>query len=49
MSIEIFPVRGIPEVTPGDDLTTLILEGLGASGIALLDHDVVVVTHKVVS
>jgi coenzyme F420-0:L-glutamate ligase/coenzyme F420-1:gamma-L-glutamate ligase len=49
MSIEIFPVRGIPEVTPGDDLTALILEGLGASGIALLDHDVVVVTHKVVS
>lgn len=49
MSIEIFPVRGIPEVTPGDDLTALILEGLGASRIALLDHDVVVVTHKVVS
>ena len=49
MSIEIFPVGGIPEVTPGDDLTTLIIEGLGASGIALLNHDVVVVTHKVVS
>jgi coenzyme F420-0:L-glutamate ligase/coenzyme F420-1:gamma-L-glutamate ligase len=49
MSIEIFPVGGIPEVTPGDDLTALIIEGLGASGIALLSHDVVVVTHKVVS
>jgi coenzyme F420-0:L-glutamate ligase/coenzyme F420-1:gamma-L-glutamate ligase len=49
MSIEIFPVGGIPEVTPGDDLTALIIEGLGASGIALLNHDVVVVTHKVVS
>jgi coenzyme F420-0:L-glutamate ligase/coenzyme F420-1:gamma-L-glutamate ligase len=49
MSIEIFPVGGIPEVSPGDDLTALIIEGLGASGIALLNHDVVVVTHKVVS
>lgn len=49
MSIEIFPVGGIPEVTPGDDLTALIIEGLGASGIALLNHDVVVITHKVVS
>lgn len=49
MSIEIFPVGGIPEVSSGDNLSALIIEGLGASGIALLNHDVVVVTHKVVS
>jgi coenzyme F420-0:L-glutamate ligase/coenzyme F420-1:gamma-L-glutamate ligase len=49
MSIGIFPVGGIPEVAAGDDLGTLILDGLEFSGLALDDHDVVVVTHKIVS
>ena len=49
MSIEIHPVRGIPEVEPGDDLAMLIIAGLASSGVSLLDRDVVVVTHKVVS
>lgn len=49
MSIEIHPVHGMPEVATGDDLAALILDGLVASGITLLDRDVVVVTHKVVS
>jgi coenzyme F420-0:L-glutamate ligase/coenzyme F420-1:gamma-L-glutamate ligase len=49
MSIEILPVRGIPEIAPGDDLATAILGGLDASELLLNDHDVVVVTHKVVS
>ena len=42
--ISIVPVEGIPEVSPGDDLAELIL------GCATLeDHDVVVITQKVVS
>jgi len=49
MSIEIFPVQGIPEVAPGDDLGAVILSGLEASDVALIDRDVVVVTHKIVS
>lgn len=49
MSIEIHPIRGIPEVAPGDDLPSLIVEGLRSSQIALSDRDVVVVTHKVIS
>ena len=49
MSIEIFPVHGIPEVAPGDDLGVIILDGLEASGLTLAERDVVVVTHKVVS
>ena len=49
MSIEIFPVHGIPEIAPGDDLTAIILRGLTASDLSLIDRDVVVVTHKVVS
>lgn len=49
MSIEIHPIRGIPEVESGDDLATLIVAGLASSGVSLLERDVVVVTHKVVS
>ncbi|MCU1672797.1 MAG: coenzyme gamma-glutamyl ligase [Frankiales bacterium] len=40
----VFPVRGIGEVRPGDDLVALI-----ADAVALQDGDVVVVTSKVVS
>ena len=42
--IRILPVRGLPEVTPGDDLAEMI-----AGGAELADGDVVVVTQKVVS
>lgn len=49
MTIEIHPIRGIPEISSGDDLATLIVRGLEASKIALSDHDVVVITHKVIS
>jgi coenzyme F420-0:L-glutamate ligase/coenzyme F420-1:gamma-L-glutamate ligase len=49
MTIHILPVHGIPEVEPGDDLAALITAGLSSSHIALVDRDVVVVTHKVVS
>jgi len=42
--IRILPVRGLPEVAPGDDLAEMI------AGVAeLVDGDVVVVTQKVVS
>lgn len=40
---------GIPIVRPGDDLVPLILEGLAAAGIQLIDGDVIVVTSKLVS
>ena len=44
MTLSVIPVRGMPEVRPGDDLAELILER------ATLDEgDVVVVTQKVVS
>ena len=49
MSIEIYPIRGIPEVVPGNDLAALIVEGLEASQISLFEHDILVITHKVVS
>ena len=49
MTVSIMPVKGIGEARPGDDVTGLLLGGLEASGIALEDGDVMVVTHKLVS
>jgi coenzyme F420-0:L-glutamate ligase/coenzyme F420-1:gamma-L-glutamate ligase len=45
VTIALLPIGGLPEVRPGDVLADLIL----ASGVALADGDVVVVTQKVVS
>lgn len=49
MAVTIIPVTGIGEVQPGDDVATLIDEAVRAAGIDLVDGDVVVVTHKIVS
>lgn len=46
MSIEIIPVKGVPEVTSGDDLGELLAQ---AGGGELRSGDVLVVTQKVVS
>jgi coenzyme F420-0:L-glutamate ligase/coenzyme F420-1:gamma-L-glutamate ligase len=48
-SLEIRPIDGIAEVQPGNDLATMIVEAVRADGWAIEDHDIVVVTHKVVS
>jgi coenzyme F420-0:L-glutamate ligase/coenzyme F420-1:gamma-L-glutamate ligase len=47
--VTITGLDGIPEVQPGDDVAALILEGVAASGEALRDGDLLVVTHKIVS
>ena len=47
--LTIHPLRGIPEVSRGDDLPGLLLASLEAAGLALADGDVVVITHKIVS
>lgn len=47
--IRILPVRGIGEVRPGDDVAAHILGALAATGAALADGDVLVVTQKIVS
>ena len=49
MTVSIIPVEGIGEARPGDDVGNLLLDGLDASDLTLLDGDVVVVTHKLVS
>lgn len=47
--IRILGVDGIPEASAGDDPAQLVLDGLNHSGIELVDGDVLVVTHKLVS
>lgn len=49
MPLTIHPIHGVPEIAPGDDLTTIILGALDASGLGVEDGDVMVVTHKIVS
>lgn len=46
--IGITPLTGIPEVTRGDDLASMVVAAAEAS-IGVRDHDVIVITHKVVS
>jgi coenzyme F420-0:L-glutamate ligase/coenzyme F420-1:gamma-L-glutamate ligase len=48
-AIQIYGIDGIPEVQSGDNLLELIITGLIESDVPLLDGDVVVVTHKIVS
>ncbi len=45
-AIELFPVEGIPEIRPGDDLGEALSR---AAGHLLRPRDVLVVTHKIVS
>jgi coenzyme F420-0:L-glutamate ligase/coenzyme F420-1:gamma-L-glutamate ligase len=47
--IQIIGIDGIPEVQPGANLVRLIADALVESNTPLLDGDVVVVTHKIVS
>jgi coenzyme F420-0:L-glutamate ligase / coenzyme F420-1:gamma-L-glutamate ligase len=50
VSLTVFPVLGVPEVRPGDDLAGLIADAAAADpATRLADGDVVVVTQKVVS
>jgi coenzyme F420-0:L-glutamate ligase/coenzyme F420-1:gamma-L-glutamate ligase len=48
-SVSVIGLDGIPEVRPGDDLAALIVDAADKTGCGLQDHDVLVVTHKVVA
>jgi coenzyme F420-0:L-glutamate ligase/coenzyme F420-1:gamma-L-glutamate ligase len=48
-SVTVTAIRGIGEIGPGDDLAAELLKAIDSTGLTLADHDVVVVTHKVVS
>lgn len=42
-------IGGVPTINPGDDLSEVIVSGLGLAGIELVDGDVVVIASKIVS
>ncbi len=48
-TVQIFPIEGIPEISPGDDVAAAVLAAVEAAEVALEDGDVLVVTHKIVS
>ena len=48
-AVELRALPGIPMVKPGDDLATLIREGLARAGLELRMGDVIVVAQKIVS
>lgn len=48
-AISIFPVDGIGEIRPGDDLGTIVGDAIQASAGMLHHGDIVIVTHKIVS
>jgi coenzyme F420-0:L-glutamate ligase/coenzyme F420-1:gamma-L-glutamate ligase len=47
VTIEIWPVEGLPEIREGDDLPTMLIEPLRSLGVR--DDDVVAITQKIVS
>ena len=47
--ITVIGIEGMPEAAPGDDLVAQILVAAQAQGTPILDHDVLVVTQKIVS
>jgi coenzyme F420-0:L-glutamate ligase/coenzyme F420-1:gamma-L-glutamate ligase len=49
LRVEVIGITGLPEVKPGDDLAELIVGTAERNGIGIMDMDVVVVAHKIVS
>ena len=47
--VTVFPVPGLPEIQPGDDLPALLLSALRAQPLELQSGDVLVIAQKVVS
>ena len=49
IKIELFAPRGFPMVLPGQPLLPMIIENLQANGLTLCNHDILVITQKIVS
>ena len=47
--LELFAVPDLPLIKEGDDLATLIFQGLSRAGIALREGDVLALAQKIVS
>jgi coenzyme F420-0:L-glutamate ligase/coenzyme F420-1:gamma-L-glutamate ligase len=49
LKVEVVGIEGIPEIVEGDNLGRSIAEAAEASGVAVSDDDILVITQKVVS
>jgi coenzyme F420-0:L-glutamate ligase/coenzyme F420-1:gamma-L-glutamate ligase len=49
LTLTMTALRGVPPIAPGDDLAAILANALRATAEPMLDGDVLVVTHKVVS
>ena len=47
--LTLIALEGLPEIGAGDDLTEIVLQGLDATGEALVDGDILVLAQKIVS
>ncbi|MEJ8569768.1 coenzyme F420-0:L-glutamate ligase [Elongatibacter sediminis] len=47
--VEMVALKGLPEVVPGQDLATLILQAADRQHVPLLDDDILVLAQKIVS
>ena len=48
-SIEIIPIKGLPIFQRNDDISLILQKALGELGISLIEGDLLVITHSVVS
>ncbi len=48
-SMSLTALPGIPRIKAGDDLATIVLDGVAAAGLQLADGDVLVLAQKIVS
>ena len=48
-TVTIHAIPNIPEIQPGDDVAAAILEGIETAQLSLMEGDILVVTHKIVS
>ena len=49
MTVEIFPLLGLPEIRPGDDIAGAITRAVRAHDLRIVEDDIFVVAQKVVS
>ncbi len=47
--VELIPLPGVPEITPGADLAMLVVASCEHAGLELRDHDLVCIAQKAVS
>src|SRR5512139_3434691 len=49
MALTLTPLSGLPLISPGDDLASLVLQALDRAHLTLEDGDIVVLAQKIVS